>query len=200
MSRLGRELPFSFRPLPAASRPIAPFRRLFLGNARLSHRFDDLFASFQESRIIAPRTLAIATDRESGIEGKAALECGPRLADSAELREGGGQQEMADRIILINFERPAIHDKRRLVVAEEKLTQRNVSRPNVGVGIVRADAQRIEFMTLGLLGICFLLISALFAPLREADRKADGMPMIRQNGLERRQCARGWAPFGFCFA
>jgi hypothetical protein len=63
---------------------------LFLGNPRLSHRNDDLLASFQEVRIVTLRARAVASDRESGIERQADSDRGPRLIDPVQLRKRGG--------------------------------------------------------------------------------------------------------------
>src|SRR5277367_4202955 len=146
----------SLRSVRSRAKPGSPRfsgSRALLWHPGFAHGLDDLFAPLQENRIVALRALAVAADGELGIEGKPAPHCGPRFIVSTKLLEDGSQIKTSDWIISVDLNRPMIRGERVLVGAKKKFAERDISGPDVGVRIVRADAQGLEFVTFGFLGM-----------------------------------------------
>src|ERR1700733_7429717 len=119
----------------------------------LAHVFDDALASLQESWIVALGAVSIAPEGEPRIEGKPGLDFGSRFIEPPKLHQHGSHIETSGRIVWVQFLGPVIQAERRLVVAEIPLGEGDIGDPNIGFRIVRTNAQRLQFMVLGFLGM-----------------------------------------------
>src|SRR6202142_781798 len=115
--------PCLWRPLPASlaggagARPDHPIngnglRRTFANNLALwhpgnPHTIIEALAAGEVNRVVTRYGSPIAAHRETRIERKSRLRSGPRPPLRSEQRQGRGEMEMAEGIIVVVFEAPA---------------------------------------------------------------------------------------------
>jgi hypothetical protein len=89
---------------------------------------------------------------EGRVERETGLGCGIRLVESTKLGRRGGQVKVCDRIISVGFDRSAKPRNGSFIIAEKGLRIACKILPCMGIGIARAEAQRLADMSLRLFG------------------------------------------------
>src|SRR5262249_9163530 len=112
----------------------------------------DALALSHEGRIVARRVGAVSAKGECGIERKSSLNRGPRLLQPAEMRQRGGELEMRERIISVQFDTATVPHDSVLVSTDQQLGDAREVHPGISEAIARAKPERFVNMALGFLG------------------------------------------------
>src|SRR3984957_11182987 len=142
---LGPELPvdpMGTRTLPG---PVSSF-----GHSGNAHTLIDALQAGEVNRVISRYGGPIAAHRETRIERKSRLRGGPRLALRSEQRQGRGEMEMAEGIIVVAFEAPAQPSDRFSIGTQLQLGEANPHHPIAGIGIAGRQTERLVNVGLGL--------------------------------------------------
>src|SRR5580704_16801004 len=128
--------------------------RSLFGNPGLAQAFEIALKPSQPSRVVAHRrpSGAGAGDSEGGVEREASIGCGMRFFQSTELREGGGQPKICQRIVSVRLDRPSTPHVRLLPTAEVELRDARGSHPDVSQRIAWTKAQGLLNVSLCFFG------------------------------------------------
>jgi hypothetical protein len=118
----------------------------------LSEAIDDTFALCQVNRIVAQCGNAEAADGEARIKRQSGLSGCPRLIQSAEQPQPGGEKEMRERIISVVLDGPAVPSDSFLIPPEKQHGGGGVAHPIIGHNVSWTKAQRFKSMGFGFLG------------------------------------------------
>src|SRR5215470_16839404 len=119
---------------------------------------------------------AIAADTETRIERKARLHCCPRLIQLTDLRQDSRQSEMHKGVISVAFKASAQPNKRFGVGALPKFGLTGKQTPDIDVGIVGREAERLLHMGFG-----------FPAPTKKKLCSSDVAPRLGQIPIERQR-------------
>src|ERR1700690_764827 len=160
--------PCLWRPLPASlaggagARPDHPIngnglRRTFANNLALwhpgnPHTIIEALAAGEVNRVVTRYGSPIAAHRETRIERKSRLRSGPRPPLRSEQRQGRGEMEMAEGIIVVVFEAPAQPSDRFSISTQLQFGEADPHHPIAGIGIAGRQAERLVNVGIGLGG------------------------------------------------
>jgi hypothetical protein len=133
-----------------------------------AHTLKVALAAGEINRVVARCASAIAADCESRVERKSRLRGSPRLALRSEQREGRGEVEMADGIIVVAFEAPAQPSDRFGIGTQVQLGVADPYHPIAGIGIAGRQAERLVNVGLGLSGATKLILGVTYKRVRRS--------------------------------